>query len=445
MKPPLNRRFRSPQTERPNERGVTMVLVAVAMVAMIAMAALSIDLVTLYLAREEAQRSADAAALAAARVISISGVTGDPNNIQGSLPAAPWGTVCTLATQLAQTVGNQNSVARTVATSVVVTYLYNGASTDCTAPNTGFAVNPEVQVQVTRQSLPAFFSRIWGNTSNSVSATAVAEVYNPSGSSILASGMVPVNPRCVKPWILPNIDPGNTVGGPQPFFLPDGSLKNAGITLNSTRNGPVPDGDIGESLNMTTCNNASCGLLTGAPPAGSYIPALINASSTAVPSCGNADDYQEAIAGCDQSTPYQCGTVNGSRADLTITPSGLSGDSAVATQCLIHQAGGNDTLDTSVYPFQMSAGAGNPVLTSGIVSSSSSIVTIPVYDSSAPLTGGLQPAITIIGFLQVFIDGVDGLGNINLHILNVAGCGNAAVNTAVNGSSPVPVRLITSP
>jgi len=34
-------------------------LVAIAMVAIIAMAALSIDVVTLYLAREEAQRSAD--------------------------------------------------------------------------------------------------------------------------------------------------------------------------------------------------------------------------------------------------------------------------------------------------------------------------------------------------------------------------------------------------
>jgi type II secretory pathway pseudopilin PulG len=56
-----------------------MVLVAIAMVAIIAMAALSIDVITLYLAREEAQRSADAAALAAAQVISLSGITGTAN------------------------------------------------------------------------------------------------------------------------------------------------------------------------------------------------------------------------------------------------------------------------------------------------------------------------------------------------------------------------------
>src|SRR5580765_8486769 len=71
------------------ERGVTMVLVALAMVAIIAMAALSIDVIGLYLVKEEAQRSADAAALAAARVISISSLTGDPSDSSTS-----WQRIC---------------------------------------------------------------------------------------------------------------------------------------------------------------------------------------------------------------------------------------------------------------------------------------------------------------------------------------------------------------
>ncbi len=74
-----------------DELGVTMVLVAIAMVAIIAMAAMSIDLVTLYLAREEAQRSADGAALAAARVISASGITGTA--APANNPIA-WSVVC---------------------------------------------------------------------------------------------------------------------------------------------------------------------------------------------------------------------------------------------------------------------------------------------------------------------------------------------------------------
>ena len=45
---------------RSNERGVTIALVALAMVGIISMAALSIDVGTLYQAKAEAQRAADA-------------------------------------------------------------------------------------------------------------------------------------------------------------------------------------------------------------------------------------------------------------------------------------------------------------------------------------------------------------------------------------------------
>ncbi len=115
MKAPAIRRFPFTQPERHGERGITMVLVALAMVAIIAMAALSIDVVTLYLAKEEAQRSADAAALAAARVISISGITGTGNT---DIDTASWSAICGTsgaATQTAQAVGKQNSVANVAA------------------------------------------------------------------------------------------------------------------------------------------------------------------------------------------------------------------------------------------------------------------------------------------------------------------------------------------
>ena len=48
-----------------NEKGQTLLLVAVSLFTLIAMAALAIDLTTLYAARGEMQRAADAAALAA--------------------------------------------------------------------------------------------------------------------------------------------------------------------------------------------------------------------------------------------------------------------------------------------------------------------------------------------------------------------------------------------
>src|SRR5215510_578516 len=67
---------------RRTERGQTMIFVAISIVSLLAMAALAVDIVTLYLARSEIQRAADAAALAAAKAIADSGVTslqaGDP-------------------------------------------------------------------------------------------------------------------------------------------------------------------------------------------------------------------------------------------------------------------------------------------------------------------------------------------------------------------------------
>jgi Flp pilus assembly protein TadG len=160
MKPPAiprPRRTGLPRHSRQRERGITMVLVAIAMVAIIAMAALSIDVITLYLAREEAQRSADESALAAARVISLSGITGDPGNVSGQ-----WVTICGpagTATLAATAVATQSAVGGTVATTVNVTYSYGtGAQTsDCSTLIPGpFGVNPQVNVQSRDPACPLF-------------------------------------------------------------------------------------------------------------------------------------------------------------------------------------------------------------------------------------------------------------------------------------------------
>ena len=171
-----------------------MVLVAVAMVAIISIAALSIDVITLYLAREEAQRSADAAALAAAQVISISGMTGDPANASGA-----WAAVCggpaSPASRAAIAVATQAPIGRALPSTPVVTY-FAGAATpvqDCSTLPAAFGVNPMVTVQVGRASIPTFFARIWGNTGNTISAKATAEAFNPSASDI--NGNVP-KPKC---------------------------------------------------------------------------------------------------------------------------------------------------------------------------------------------------------------------------------------------------------
>ena len=213
------RRINYPRSrDKEKERGVTIALVAVAMVSIIGMAALSIDIGTLYQAKAEAQRAADAAALAAARVISISGITGDPNNTAGGwqLTCSATGTATVAATAVAQ--AQWNFVGGAQASTVKVTYGPGAGATDCSTlsgATSSFTVNPTVNVYVQQATLPTFFGRVFSlltggaSTNSGVSATATAEVFNPSNSGSFASGgqMVPVQPRCVKPWIVPNNDP----------------------------------------------------------------------------------------------------------------------------------------------------------------------------------------------------------------------------------------------
>jgi hypothetical protein len=469
MLPPLIRRPRKSAQVRSRERGFTMALVAGSFVAIIAMAALSIDVGTLYQAKAEAQRAADAAALAGARTISISEITGDPTN--GATDGS-WGAICggdtSPATLAAKNAAQQNFISGVAAPTI---HVYYGAGStaatqvDCRNAGPNFGVNPIVTVTVQSANLPIFFARIFSLFGSNFSATTVgakasAEVYNPSQSGPLASGMIPVQPRCVKPLIVANNDPLN--GGPMVDAA--GAINTAGIYQ-------INGGLIGETFAIradcvdpstaTNCNPGS-NMLDNPPrwnaPYLDYIPAYVNANSSAVTACSSANVFQQAIGGCDQTTVYSCGVPLATQADMTINPGGGTGDTSTAAQCLIHQSTGRDSLvggATPSFPFQIQAGAGNPLATTNlvntndIITSSSSIVTLPIgyFSSTGLVIGQNQPFVTVAGFLQVFVQSVDpATGNLTVTVLNVAGCGNQGTsNLPVFGTSPVPVRLITSP
>lgn len=148
--------------------------------------------------------------------------------------------------------------------------------------------------------------------------------------------------------------------------------------------------------------------------------------------------------------------------DLTINP--VAGTTA-GVSCLTHQAdtadftnaSGQDYLTTSgvfgapnAYPYQMMAGSANPTGLKDVpISISSSIVSLPIYkDTGTTITSNAQTPVTFVGFLQVFINAVDQNGNMNVTVLNVAGCGDGSAGAPAPseiGNSPVPVRLITPP
>jgi hypothetical protein len=494
--------------EKSKEHGITMVLVAAAMVAIIGIAAMSIDLVTLYLAREEAQRAADAAALAAARIISASGITGALDPQTTNIPF--WSSICGgaagWATQTAQAVAAQNSVGgQSVALKPQNVTYSDGTSNsdDCTDLGPNFGVNPLITVQVASINIPSFFSRIWGRTGNNISASATAEVFNPSASDtngILPNKVVtPVQPRCVKPWIVPNIDPGHcsltSSTNCQPFVAQtNGQILHPGIAVSNTSTAPAV---IGESFYLfadcSSSNTTSCSPvlgITGAPaqanvqsgpfiagppvtPNLEYLPGAVPQSSSAfsaVPSCAPASYYAKAVSGCDQTTVYQCGLQVGkggtpNQIALSENPAGTvgsDGDTAQGLACSLTgnvNAGniplqGQDSLRTTSYPFVPFAGDANPLGLGGTsttpITASNSIVSLPIYDPSTAINSTGTTDITIVGFLQVFVEriDIDVKGNLGVfvRVLNVAGCGsNATTNPPVFGSSPLPVRLITPP
>jgi hypothetical protein len=300
--------------------------------------------------------------------------------------------------------------------------------------------------------------------------------------------MVPVQPRCVKPWIVPDSDPihptmGTCVGpgtGPgtvcSKFVSPDGTITTPGTFLGA------PSGVIGETFNLLPdCNSSgtvpcnqglpafniraqpNVGTVPPSTPNLQYVPALVQNPSPAASSCvasgsNQQEEYQQAIAGCDNTTPYQCGVPFGgpssTQVNLNENPYGANGDTSLGAQCLIHASStgqansGQDTLVNTSFPFLIQAGSANPLAvgSSTNISSSTSIVSLPIYDSTTALAVPTQQ-VTIIGFLQVFINYINTDGSLNVTVLNVAGCSDQATSTSpfVTGSSPVPVRLITPP
>jgi hypothetical protein len=133
---------------------------------------------------------------------------------------------------------------------------------------------------------------------------------------------------------------------------------------------------------------------------------------------------------------------------------------AEAVNCLTNVANGGDTVTTTEppnQPIEFVAGAGspaavaNPALIGQYMMVSDSLVTVPVFNSTA--AAPTNP-VTIIGFAQLFLN-PDGNptpnngpndGNVKTTVINLVGCGTSAAGTPIilgNGVSPVAVRLIT--
>jgi hypothetical protein len=449
------------------QRGQTIVLVAIGLVSLLAMAALAIDVVTLYAARSETQRAADATALVGAKAIADSGFTtlppGDANLTNGNAQTLAQN-MATSAINAMLTATNPpiNQVAGMQPGLVGTPTIFLPATAN--PPNS----NPHITVTLQVTNLPTFFARIWGNRTATVKASATAEAYNPAN----VQTFTPIAPRGVKPWLVANIDPNKGT----PFITPATGVIETGAASV-----------VGEELNLTPdCTiGLTCTLLSNPPTIGpqnnllsvppypqvEYVPAQVTPNASNVcplpASCTenpNYPDYQHSIQ-CHDVNPYPCGGgVNNFSWDPTVNPrhpGRLNGPSALGTECLTRAASsglgqGQDVLQDPgpwpAAPFQFLAQSG--AQTGNVVTTSSSIVTIPIIDNTAANFQGNSPyGVTVVGFMQAFIKQVQDIGSpnrgdINIVVLNIAGCSgtpNIAGAVVGSGTSPIPVRLITPP
>lgn len=438
------------------EAGVTIVFIGLGLVLILAVAGLAIDLATLYVARNEAQRAADAAALAGAQEFATTEYS------EGLMTAAQ---VQQIAAQQATQVGNKNLIigrspnldATNFSSACPPSGTSSGGCFDFSSSS-----DPRITVFVQR-AMPTYFMQVLGITTMNVSATATAEAYTPTGSE------PPVTTQCLKPWLLPNCDPDpppvpSSTADASPYCSAGGGLfyqEYVDASTNTlTRPGLTPTGVVGEQISIKPGDPTS----SNVPTPGKFWPVFLPSNGTfECPNCASADQqnstsnsaalYRENIE-CCSTLEITCGT-------NVVTP--INGDKVGATgqgvDCLIHQGNngtGQDTisLDSSLAPpFQIYAGANNPYgYTAGMpISTSDSLATIPIYDGQPICSGNSCPStitVNIVGFMQVFIKNEGAPQNsVNAYVLNVSVCTSGAtlpgtVPVPAAPGTPIPVRLI---
>ena len=434
------------------DAGVTLIILAFAMLALIAMLGMAIDLVAFYTVRSEAQRAADAAALAGAKVFVSSGCTGGASSNSCTSAA-----VKNVAAARAAAIGNNNLVG---GANPAISGSINGSCPPTAANDVCFATdaagtNPRIGVLVQRttvhgNAMPTFFSRIIGVTSVNVSAVATAEAFNPTGGTSTSPNICL---SCLKPFIAVDCDTARTVAktdaNANPLCTVTGSpnLRNPYFFNPTTKAvvnpGTAPNGVIGESIILHANGGpADWGTVDLGQGNGA------SATSAAITSCypGN----------------WGCGD------QLDLVPGKKVGPITSGVQDLIHEGSGcnlNSGQDTitvnaaNIPPFTITGGSNNPYGFSGqTTSSSDSIVLVPVYDGTS--TGhGSNTTFTIIGFLQLFLTDAchsgsdDPVSGVILNIITCqtlsAGCNGQGTpgnpgGTFISGggASPIPVRLV---
>lgn len=413
---------------RNREHGMSILWVAGGLVFILGVAALTIDLASLYVVRNEAQRASDAGALAGAKAFVDSGCLSGGAGACDSFHA--------LATTRATSAAGQNSVGGVSVSSLP------GACVSVTFP-TSTTGDQLVSVTIQRttacgNAIPTLFAKVLGFFSADVSAIATAEAYNPhagggsTGPSVCYS--------CIKPFLVPNCDPIHTSPA-NPNCSGNGYFVDPG-TGAIEHPGPAPGGVVGQTWLLHQ---------VAAPSQWNLVDV----------GCGNGDQ-SPCITACTSSL-YACGN------QLNTVPGKRVGQ-IDSVNTLIHAGGdgptiqGQDTIAMSGSPAApvITGGTSNPYGLSGkTITSSDSLITVAVYNGAA--LGSGKNTVTIVGYMQMFVQYVQHNGpsdDITAVILGVSGCGTGSATcgsvgdggsgsgsggTVGGGGSLFVIRLVRTP
>jgi Flp pilus assembly protein TadG len=461
------------------ERGAALVFVALFMLFLMGVLALAIDLGMLYVGRSEAQRAADAAALAGAYVFQQNGCT--TTNSAGAVDCSKDTTALANAKGQAESVGNTNYVlGHAVDISDGGSSTPPVCATGASCPETSggdveiafpdSTSEPEVTVHVWLANVPTIFAKLFGSQSASVATVATAEAYQG-----------PQTVRFPKPFGVPNCDlngsdtlPYNSgfcgTGTPSPreFVDPatqvvDTSVYGLPILLHFQSSATISPVSPGQPV------PSQFFLLQIAGPGANNLSNSITMSSDQSVSCGESlpvETGNTANGGVAHPVDNLIHSWrNGNPVDGIDNGQDTISDIVPATVPLSYTMTGGSNNSNSDAQGQTYGGPSPSVqwvpIFNAICSSGGS--TCAGSSDLSSLNPGSGQGVQVVGFMQLFLVDAEATGNsgngtkdvcnptgqnwqgdspVCAYVLQIAACNTSG---STDSASPVPLRLIQGP
>ena len=377
---------------RHDEQGMALAFVGIALMALLSVSMLAIDVGLVMTARNQAQNSADAGALAGAVALGFD----DFNDRSSSGPAV------------------QNALAGATANQVM------GAAVSVQPGDVTFPVDASGGSTLIRVEVHRDTAR--GNPLN----TLIGQYFGLSTADITANATAQASPAnaetCVKPWTVPDRwierqTPAWDIDDTFSLFDNHGNpLANPDIYVPTGQpgyNGYDPFRDRGLLLRLKASNGNNI-----APSF--YFP-------LALPGSTGGDDYRWNIANCNTGIMHFGDW-------LVAEPGNMIGPTEDGVEMLIAK-------DPNAYWDS----ANNRVVTS--MSPSPRVAVIPVFDPVVYATGkqsGRPADIQVVNFIGVFVEGMQG-NDVMGRIVPISGLIDGGAGPAPSGSYPRAVRLTKEP